>query len=98
MNADRTDKRRSELDKLTRKIIGYAYTVRVVYDGQPVGDFWADLLVGDSVLVEWKATKALDEIHYVQCMNYLKATGLSVCLLIKFGTPKVQIKRIVHRY
>jgi len=72
--------------------------IRVQYDGVFVGDFVADLLVEGSVLVGLKAIKAFEDVHYVQCMNYLKATGLSVCLLINFGTPKVQIKRIVHRY
>ena len=73
-------------------------SIRVQYDGIIVGDFVADLLVEEAVLIELKAAKALEEIHYVQCMNYLKATGLKVCLLLNFGTPKIQIKRVVHRY
>ena len=55
----------------------------------------ADLLVQDEVLAELKAVKALDEIHLAQCLNYLKATGLRVCLLINFGNPKVEIRRIM---
>lgn len=39
--------------------------------------------------------KALDQIHMAQCINYLKATGLHICLLINFGKPKLEIKRIV---
>ncbi|MGH9815890.1 MAG: GxxExxY protein [Candidatus Acidiferrales bacterium] len=74
------------------------HCVQVKYDGVIVGDFAADLLVQDCVLVELKACKTFDDIHAAQCMNYLRATGLSVCLLINFGSPKVQIKRIVHRY
>lgn len=74
------------------------HCVQVKYDGVIVGDFAADLLVQDCVLVELKACKAFDDIHAAQCMNYLRATGLSVCLLINSGSPKVQIKRIVHRY
>ena len=74
------------------------HCVQVKYDGIIVGDFTADLLVHDCVLVELKACKAFDDIHVAQCMNYLRATSLSVCLLINFGSPKVQIKRIVHRY
>ncbi len=63
-----------------------------------IGDFVADLFVEGCVLVELKAVKALDEIHMAQCLNYLKATGLSVCLLLNFGQPKVQIKRVVKNF
>ena len=49
-------------------------------------------------LHELKAVKQLDEIHMAQCMNYLKATGLKVCLLINFGKPKIEIKRIVNQF
>jgi len=72
--------------------------IQVFYDGIIVGDYAADLLVEGSVLVELKAVKALDEIHIAQCLNYLKATGLKVCLLLNFGTAKVQVKRLVHRF
>ena len=57
-----------------------------------------DLLVEGAVLVELKAIKALDEIHMAQCLNYLKATYLKVCLLINFGRSRIQIKRIVNNY
>ena len=60
-----------------------------------VGEFAADLLVEGCVLVELKAARALDDIHRAQCLNYLKATGLTVCLLINFGRPKVEVKRLV---
>jgi len=72
--------------------------IHVKYDGVVVGDFAADLFVEGCALVELKASKALDEIHAAQCMNYLRATGISVCLLINFGSPKIQVKRIVHRF
>jgi GxxExxY protein len=70
--------------------------ITVYYDGVPVGDFAADLLVEECVLVELKAIKAFDEVHMAQCLNYLKATGLKICLLLNFGAPKVQVKRVVH--
>jgi GxxExxY protein len=50
------------------------------------------------VLIEFKAVKALDDVHMAQCLNYLKATGLTVCLLINFGKPKVEIKRVVLNF
>ncbi len=67
----------------------------VHYDDTIVGHYTADLLVDDQVIVELKAVKALDEVHMAQCLNYLKATRLPVCLLVNFGRPKIQIKRLV---
>jgi GxxExxY protein len=69
--------------------------IAVHYADIIVGDYAVDLLVEDTVIVELKAAKALDEIHYAQCLNYLKATGKKLCLLINFGTPRLQIKRII---
>jgi GxxExxY protein len=76
-------------------LVGQQHPILVKYGDAVVGEFVADLLVQDEVLVELKAVKALDEIHLAQCLNYLKATGLHVCLLINFGNPKVEIKRVV---
>ena len=72
--------------------------IKVYYGERVVGDYVADLLVEDSVLVELKATKALDENHMAQCLNYLKAANLKVCLLINFGRPRIQVKRIVNGF
>jgi GxxExxY protein len=67
----------------------------VRYDGFVVGDYAVDLLVERIVLVELKVAKGIDEIHRAQCLNYLKATGLHLCLLLNFGKPRLEIKRIV---
>lgn len=72
------------------------HPVGVTYGGEMVGGFFADLLVGDAIVVELKAVKSLDEIHMAECLNYLKATGLEICLLLNFGKPKPEIKRIVN--
>ena len=69
--------------------------ITVKYDDIVVGEYVADLLIENQVIVELKACKTLEDIHFAQCINYLKATGLHICLLLNFGTPKVQIKRIV---
>ena len=69
--------------------------VTVMYDGVIVGDYAVDLLVQKSVIVELKAIKAVAEIHRAQCINYLRATGLQVCLLLNFGNPRLDIKRVV---
>jgi GxxExxY protein len=127
-----SNEQQMELDAITEKIIGCAYTVsnklgagflekvyenalahesrrinlRVVqqhnivvkYDGVVVGEYIADLLVENKVIVELKAVKNIDDVHIAQCLNYLKATGLHVCLLINFGKPKVEVKRIVNNF
>jgi len=124
-----TDGHKSEIDKVTEKVIGCAFTVgnklgcgflekvyenalcvelrkagikvgqqhamKIRYDGVIVGEYAADLLVEDLVLVELKAVKLLDEVHSAQCLNYLRASGITLCLLINFGRPRVEIKRII---
>jgi len=70
--------------------------IKVVYDGIVVGDYLADIVVEESVIVELKAVKAFDNVHFAQCINYLKATGMKICLLINFGQPKIEIKRFMN--
>ena len=72
------------------------HPIPVVYDGVVVGDYTADLLVANEVLVELKAIKVIEDIHVAQCLNYLKATGRQICLLINFGNPRVEIRRIIN--
>lgn len=67
---------------------------KVLYDRIVVGEYYADIVVEDLVVLELKAVQGLDSNHFAQCINYLKASGLKTCLLINFGTAKVQIKRI----
>ena len=68
--------------------------IKVLYADHVVGDYVADVVVDDKVILELKAVKELNDIHEVQLVNYLKATGIEVGLLINFG-PSVQIKRKV---
>ncbi|MEZ5345782.1 MAG: GxxExxY protein [Pyrinomonadaceae bacterium] len=70
------------------------HEIEVFYDRIPVGKYYADLLVEDAVIVEIKAINALDAAQKAQCLNYLKATGLKIGLLINFGRPKIEIKRV----
>lgn len=74
------------------------HPIKVRYKNIEVGDYIADLLVEERLLIELKAAKELDEIHAAQCLNYLKATGLQACLLINFGTPKIEVKRLVNHF
>ena len=71
--------------------------VAVMYGGAVVGEYFVDLLVEQALLVELKTAKALDEVHRAQCLNYLKATGLRLCLLLNFGKPRLKIQRVANR-
>lgn len=67
--------------------------LEVMFRGQVVGEYVADMVVEDQVLVELKAVKTLLPEHQAQVINYLKATRLSIGLLVNFGTPRVEYKR-----
>jgi GxxExxY protein len=70
----------------------------VYYYDVVVGEYFADLLVEGVLLVELTAVKALDDAHRTQCTNYLKATGLRLCLLLNFGKPRLDVKRVVQSF
>ncbi|HEY1203099.1 MAG: GxxExxY protein [Bryobacteraceae bacterium] len=70
----------------------------VTYKGHSVGEYFADILVEDELVVELKCADRLAGEHTAQCLNYLRASGRTVCLLVNFQRPKVEWKRIVHRF
>ena len=74
--------------------VAQQHPLTVLYDGVIVGEYIADVLVKDCVLIELKAVSDLNNIHEAQRLNYLKAGGLSTCLLINFGQPRIQIRRL----
>jgi GxxExxY protein len=76
--------------------VGQQWSVEVFYDGMVVGVYVADLMVENVLVIELKAVKALDGVHSAQCLNYLKATGLKVCLLLNFGNPRLEVRRLVN--
>jgi GxxExxY protein len=122
----------TEINKITEKIIGSAFTVAnslgagflekvyenamfietnkqglkvekqfpltVYYDKQIVGEYFADLFIEDEIIVELKAVQAIDGHHQAQLMNFLRACNKRFGLLINFGNPKVEIKRIANEY
>jgi GxxExxY protein len=67
----------------------------VCYKGQSVGEYVADLVVQQQVIVELKCVDHLASEHLAQCINYLKASGLRVALLINFQRPKVEWRRVL---
>jgi GxxExxY protein len=70
----------------------------VTYKGQYVGEYYADILVEDVLVVELKCVERLANEHTAQCLNYLRASGRTLCLLVNFQKPKVEWKRIVYGY
>jgi len=72
--------------------------IEVRYRDTVVGEYFADLLVEDSILVELKAAACLSHTHHSQCVHYLRATGRRVCLLLNFGRPRLELQRIVNRF
>lgn len=69
---------------------------KVLFRGECVGDFFADILVEQKVLVELKAVRTLAPEHQAQIINYLNATQMEVGLLINFGNPKLEFKRLTR--
>lgn len=118
----------NELNLLSEKVIGCAYTVanalgcgflekvyenalaheirklgltvevqkplHVIYEGVVVGEYYADLLVESVLIIELKTSNGFSDNHKAQCINYLNSTRLPLCLLINFGEPRVEIKRV----
>jgi GxxExxY protein len=80
-----------ELRKLRLPVVQEA-RIEVYYDGEVVGEYFADLLVANAVIVEVKAVKRLLPEHEAQLLNYLKATPYEVGLLLNFG-PRPEIRR-----
>jgi GxxExxY protein len=76
--------------------VAQQHGISVVYLGVTVGDYVVDLLVEGAILVELKTVRALDRVHRAQCLNYLRATGMQLCLLLNFGTPRLEIRRVVQ--
>ena len=71
--------------------------IAVFYQGEPVGDYYADLWVEERIIVELKAVQSLAKEHEVQLVNYLTATGLDTGLLLNFASS-VQVKRKFRQY
>jgi GxxExxY protein len=79
-------------------IVEWENPITVTYDGVPVGDFSADLLVENRVMLELKANNTLAPVHEVQLVNYLTATGIEIGLLLNFGAERLEFKRKTRTY
>jgi GxxExxY protein len=81
-----------ELKKVGLNAISYK-PILVHYENEVVGEFFADVVVEDTIIVELKSVRKIDRVHEIQLVNYLTATGKDVGLLINFGETKVDVKR-----
>jgi len=70
----------------------------VLYDGVAIGDYIPDLVVENQIIVEIKSLPFLERAHRMQCINYLRATGLRVCLLLNFGQRRLEVRRLVMKF
>jgi len=73
-------------------------SLAVTYKGHLVGEYFADILVEDLLVIEVKCVDRLAPVHAAQCLNYLRASGHRLCLLVNFQNPKVEWKRIMHGF
>ena len=87
---------RIELEKLGLRV-KQKEPINVIYDGQVVGEYYADLWVDERVVIELKAVQTIIKQHEVQLVNYLAATGIDCGLLLNFGSS-VQVKRKFREY
>ena len=83
-----------ELTKLQFKVEQQKPLV-VYYRNIVVGEYTADIIVNQAVILELKASKMIDPIHLAQLLNYLKASKMRTGLLLNFGTPRLGVKRLV---
>ena len=89
MFIDRTSERRTK-SRISKPIT-------VLYEGETVGEFIADIVVEDTIILELKSVRQVAKTHEAQLVNYLVATGKPVGLIINFGEHKVDVKRKVRK-
>jgi GxxExxY protein len=70
--------------------------IEILYDGQIVGNHVLDLIVAECLVIELKAVKSLDDVHYAQLRSYLRATNTKVGLLMNFNSSTLVVKRLVN--
>jgi GxxExxY protein len=68
------------------------------YKGHHIGEYYSDILVEGVLVIELKCVERLANEHTAQCLNYLRASGRSVCLLVNFQRPRAEWRRIVNGY
>lgn len=72
------------------------FSIEVYYEGECVGNYFADILVNEQIIVELKCVKSVEDIRVAQLLNYLKATEMKIGLILNFWNPKVEVRRLVN--
>ena len=70
--------------------------IKVYFDGEVVGEFFADILVEDKVILELKVLDKIIDVHIAQALNYLKAIGLGLAIILNFGKKKLEYERLIN--
>jgi GxxExxY protein len=87
------------LELRKREIEAYQqFPLQVAYEGVVVGDYIPDLLIESCLIVEIKATPSIEKVHRQQCLNYLRASNLSLGLLLNFDHAHLEVGRVVHHF
>ena len=69
--------------------------IAVMFDGETVGTYYADILIENKIILELKTASEISEAHKAQALNYLKATGLDLAIIFNFAKPRLEYHRIV---
>ena len=70
--------------------------IKVYFEGKIVGDYFADILIEDKIILELKVLKKILDAHRAQTLNYLKATGLRLVIIVNFGKKKLEYERLIY--
>jgi len=70
-------------------------SVKVYFEGQEVGDYYADIIVENKIILELKTAEQITEVHKAQILNYLRATGLKLGMILNFAKPGLEYARVV---
>ncbi len=71
--------------------------ISVCFEGEIVGDYYADILIENKIILELKAAEKIIDAHRAQVLNYLKATGLELSIILNFGKEKLEYERFINR-
>jgi len=75
--------------------LGYGFLEKVYFEGEAVGNYVADILIEDKIIIELKCVEKINNIHKAQALNYLKATRMRLAIILNFAKDKLQYERLV---
>ena len=70
--------------------------IKVYFEGEVVGEYFADILVEDKIILELKVLDKITDVHIAQALNYLKATGLRLAIILNFGKKRLGYERLIY--